>query len=592
MKKHASIGIVGGMVLAGALVGAAQGAPVEAKGDIESVTLYRGQALVTRAVVLNAPVGAVQLVVTDLPERVQAESLYASAEKGAQVRAVRYRAHQVGQVPRAEVQKLDDQIKAVESAMRKNAQTAKTLRQQQSYLTKLQNFVAPTAQVELTRGVLKTDQLTGLTEFIFEQVTKFSHEELALNEERSQLQEQLRGLQRKRSALSTSHVKEKREALVFLDKTEAGRSVVRLSYLVEGASWSPSYNLRAGKEMKDVQVEYNAIIRQMSGEDWNAAALTLSTASPNLVGEAPALAPFLVAVSTKPVKPSYGGYASGPALTEQRDRSSMVESNWQMNVISSGQQGVEVSGATKDAHLLRQALSEEDSALSVNYKLEGKVSLASRADQQIVRIADLKLPAEFCNVAVPLLTERVYRQAEVTNSADVSLLEGQCSCYLNGDFVGKSVLPIVATGQRFKVGFGSDAQLRVWREFISRDEKIQGGNKEVTFRYRLVLDNYKDKPVAVRAFDRMPYAGNEIRVTVGEMSDPLSKDKEYLRAFRPNGILRWDLEVPAKSAATTARILDYEYRLEFDRDRYVVPAEEAQMKASPRMLMEMQFKAQ
>ena len=46
---------------------------VEARGKIESVTLYRGQALVTRLVELDAPQGLVELVVTDalahVPER-------------------------------------------------------------------------------------------------------------------------------------------------------------------------------------------------------------------------------------------------------------------------------------------------------------------------------------------------------------------------------------------------------------------------------------------------------------------------------------------------------------------------------------------
>ena len=53
---------------------AAAGAPaaesVSQKGTIESVMLFRGQALVTRLVPVKAPVGAVQLTVTELPDAV------------------------------------------------------------------------------------------------------------------------------------------------------------------------------------------------------------------------------------------------------------------------------------------------------------------------------------------------------------------------------------------------------------------------------------------------------------------------------------------------------------------------------------------
>jgi hypothetical protein len=42
---------------------------IEAKGSIEAVTVYRGQALVTRVVEIDEPRGSVELVVTELPAR-------------------------------------------------------------------------------------------------------------------------------------------------------------------------------------------------------------------------------------------------------------------------------------------------------------------------------------------------------------------------------------------------------------------------------------------------------------------------------------------------------------------------------------------
>jgi len=592
------------------LAAVASAAPVETKGKIESVTLYRGEALVTRIVALDAAPGQVELVVTDLPERMEPESLYASAEKGAQVRAVRYRSRNIGVAPRAEVMKLDEQIETVTKAVRENELNVRRLKEQRDYLTKLQNFVAPTAQVELTRGVLDSDKLKALTLFMFDQMKSFAGEELAQSAKRDELSKQQRQLESQRATLTTSYAKLAREAVVFLEKTEPGAAQVRLSYVVSGSSWSPAYNLRASGEMKEIKAEYNSIIQQMSGEDWDAVALTLSTASPNIGAEPPVLAPFLVQLSPGEGGVALGwgsesgtsgatGYASShrrmreldQSRSAQTTRSALAASNWGINVESQKKQGAELYASEQVARALREAGAEEGSALSVNYKLTGPVSLASRADQQIVRIADLTLAAQFCNIAIPLLTERVYRQAEITNNSNIALLEGICSCYLNSEFVGKGMLPVVATGQHFKAGFGSDPQLRAWREFVSRQEATQGGNKEVTLQYRLVLDNYKDTPVTVRAFDRLPHGGNELRVTLSETKDKLSTDAEYLRAFRPSGILRWDVEVPAKSAATTARIVDYGYKLEFDKNMNVEPASEDDMQKGKAM-MEMQMESQ
>jgi len=144
-------------VLVTVVVVAAAGAAttVEAKGKVDTVTLYRGQALVTRVVPVTAPAGAVELTVTELPEAVQSDSLFASGGADLQVRAVRFRSRALGKAPKVEVQKLDDQIAAVEKKIRANSHAQQLVRQQNGYLDNLERFVAPTAKVEMAKGVLK-----------------------------------------------------------------------------------------------------------------------------------------------------------------------------------------------------------------------------------------------------------------------------------------------------------------------------------------------------------------------------------------------------------------------------------------------------
>ena len=94
--------------------------PKAIAGRVTAVTLYRGQALVTRAVPVEAPAGAVELLVGDLPQQTLAESLFAEGSEGLAVRAVRFRTRAVGQEPREEVRKLDEQIEAVEAKVARN----------------------------------------------------------------------------------------------------------------------------------------------------------------------------------------------------------------------------------------------------------------------------------------------------------------------------------------------------------------------------------------------------------------------------------------------------------------------------------------
>lgn len=558
--------------------------PKAVAGKVVSVTLYRGQALVTRAVPVEAPAGAIELLVGDLPQQVVAESLFAEGSEGLDVRAVRFRTRAVRQEPREEVRKLDEQIEAVEAKISRNKKMQELVAQRLKYLDKLEAFTAPTAKVELTKGVLNVETLTKLTQFSFQEREKAAEEGLKLDAEARDLAKQLSLLQRQRSKLTAGGSRTVGEALVFLDKKAAGNGEIRLSYLVEGCGWSPAYNLRTNEDRTKVDVEYNAIVRQMSGEDWDGVQLTLSTASPALSAEGPGLAPFRLALSkgvpqgkqrqTLDIKLFMGRQQAlaSAAHREQRKAQQLRvsrDANWKMNVAANELQNIELV-VERDAFraMLAEAPADPEGP-SVSYKLNGPVSLASRADQQMLRILETKLDTSFYYVATPILTSYVYREAKVQNTGTEVLLAGPVSVYLDGRFVGRGEVPTVAQGQSFVMGFGADPQLRARRERADRDERVQGGNREISVTYRIVLENYGQAPATVRVFDRVPLSerDTDIRVTLDEMKDDkLSTDKLYLRIEKPKGILRWEVEVPAKAAGETARILTYGYKIEFDRN--------------------------
>ena len=234
--------------------------------------------------------------------------------------------------------------------------------------------------------------------------------------------------------------------------------------------------------------------------------------------------------------------------------------------------------AGRDVLMAGMGLRTEDEALSVTYDLPGKISLPSRDDQQMVRIASLKLKGEFYYLAAPVLGPYVYQQADVTNASEVALLSGPVNCYMDGQFKGSGTIPIVAKGQQFTVGFGVESQFRAVRELADKTDRLQGGNRELTFTYRLLLDNYKDKVVKVRLMDRLPDPrGADIRVTLLETSDELSTEPVYLRTLRKSGILLWEIDVPAKASGPSARTVEYKYKLEFDRKMHLAEPSRAQL---------------
>ena len=571
------IGLIG-LATASAMAAAGE----EVAGRVTDVTLYRGQAMVTRTIPLAGPAGGVEIVVGKLPEQIVSDSLFAEGSEGTEVRAVRYRTRAVGEAPREEVRKLDETIEQVNDALAQSKSEAELLAKQAAYLDQLEGFVAPTAKVELSKGVLDAESLKSITEFSFEQRKKISEKQLELARTDRDLNKQLSLLQRKRAELTGGSSKTVREAVLFLEKRAGGEQSVRLTYLVSNCGWSPTYAFRAGDDLKKVDVECSALINQMTGEDWSGVTLTLSTASPALNAAGPGLAAFPVTLRQ----------AAEQAKLTQRDLTSQIQSirgrqsvaimknqnslnfsdnigsSWAANAAANEFQNLEILNGKEVLGMLRQESSQAVEGPSLSYQLPGSVSLASRSDQQMVRILQTAFESRFYHVATPVLTSFVYREAELKNLSKNDLLAGPITVYLNGRFVGRSEIPTVARGQTFVVGFGADPQLRARRELADRSEAIQGGNRELSFKYRLVMENYKTEVVPVRIFDRMPHSDRptDVRIALGELKDPLSEDEVYVRTERPKGILRWEIDIPASATGKDARILEYGFTVDFDRN--------------------------
>jgi hypothetical protein len=553
-------------------------------GRVSAVTLYRGQALVTRVVPVEGGAGPVELVVGNLPEQIVPDSLFAEGTAGLAVRAVRMRTRSVGEEPREEVRKIDQEIELIQDKIAQNKRVQQVTTQRGAYLDKLETFVAPTATAEMTKGVLNVATLKDLSLFSFEQRQTAAQELLKLETEAREMAKQLSVAQRRRGELTSGATRTVREALVFLDRAGVEKGEVKLSYLVKQAGWAPAYNFRAAKDGKEIAIEYNALIQQMSGEDWTGVALTLSTASPALTARAPGLAPFRVALGkgartydvadlTVDIKNFRGrqqaaisnfNYVRSVTADNEPEIGNVHE--WDLNAAVNDFQRLELTATGEALRVLRAEPAAETP--SVSHLLPNPVSLTSRSDQQMLRIEEMKLPSTFYHVATPILASYVYREAELSQTGAEALLGGPVTVYLDGRFVGHAALPTIARGQSFVMGFGTDPQLRARRELVDKTEAVQGGNRELAFKYRLVIENYKDTPVKVRLLDRIPVSEREgdVRVTLGEMKDKLSEDKVYLRIERPKGILRWEIDVPGKAFGDQARLLEYGYKMEFDRN--------------------------
>jgi hypothetical protein len=139
--------------------------------------------------------------------------------------------------------------------------------------------------------------------------------------------------------------------------------------------------------------------------------------------------------------------------------------------------------------------------------------------------------------------------------------------YQGADFVGRMTMPLVAVGKEFTAGFGVDPQVQVQRQMVDKTRAMQGGNQVLTFQYRILVSSYKQEPVKLQVWDRLPHAETETAgITLLKASPTISKDALYERESRPHNLLRWDLEVAPNTNGEHALPINYEFKLELDRN--------------------------
>ncbi|MBK1834043.1 mucoidy inhibitor MuiA family protein [Roseibacillus ishigakijimensis] len=553
------------------------------QNHITEVTLYQGTALVTRQVTLPAErAGAFEVIVKGLPTATDAESVFADEGRGLEIRSVTCRQRSSEETKRveSEVARLDERIKELERAISTARNEIALRRIRQEFLRDLGSFVAPAARQEMTHGVLQAGELEKVTQMHFREYETASQEIMELDNAIADDSDELTGLREERHRLAEGPT-EIYDAVIFVEKEAGAEAVFDLNYLVRDCGWSPVYNVAGVSGGEEVRLEFNALIHQVSGEDWRDAGLILSTASPTVSAQNPELTALHVEVQQSGVLPSGNDSAMAQAAHYQdvlraknaanrkvlagKTVKDFADANFAANELAASAQLVELSMRSGQFKQLNQT-QDGGEDLAIQYELDRAVTLVSRREAQMVRVLAVNCPASFYHVATPVLTSAVFREAELVNTGSHDLLGGKVHVYLDDKFIGRTEMPTIARGRSYTLGFGVDGQLRARRTLVDRTETVQGGNRLVEIEVEVVLDNFKEEPVTLSVRERTPHMEDtaSLRVSLSESSHPLSTDRDYLRFERPKGILRWDLAV-APGTGEQATAINYTYRLEYDK---------------------------
>ena len=540
------------------------------KTKIESVVLYQGRAAITRVATTTLTAGLWKLRFEDLPASIQPETLEAKSGSG-RILSVDFSERatpEAASTPDAAV--LDAEIRKINQEI---TTTTDTLAGAQSEL-KVVESVGVRAATDATKdgGTTKLDlaSLDGQLAWMATQRTRIGGLIRVATERAEMLQKDLVSAQNRRNALG-GRAKTTQSAEVLLAMTTEGEVPVRLSYLVTDARWEPVYSIRASTDRNAVGIEFDALVIQKSGEDWKGVRLSLSTARPSRAASPPSVTPWVVDVRAPYVQVSESAVAylmdvsATPATENATETLEMKDAS---------------AGFLRKRKSVAEKLSEDavvgGSGPSVTYTIA--LPFDAPSDDQVrrrARIASFDAPTKFVFQTQPIASEGVFLRGTLSNASPFQLLPGRASVFVGADYVGATPFVGAAPKQEFAVFFGADPAVTARRELIKKEDRqsgLFGGGLDTVSDYRVTISNGTGRSIDMELFDRRPISrSDKIEVNLSASNLLLSRDVDYIATQFPQGILRWDLSIPATPSGSEGTVVSWTVVVSRSKDIEITP---------------------
>lgn len=524
--------------------------PIAMRADlaIRSVTLYRGRAAVTREAAIDLDAGLFELRVGPLPASADLESVQARLDGGAGLLDLKTETV-VKPAPTSESPRVREALAAVENARLAQAdlerKRANNLAAQKT-IDSIAAKAAGDASQALGAG-LDPEKLRAQLQFIESERDRLTADAALLEGSIRRAAGAVAAAQAALDAAGGAPPVE-RFALVTLAVPTAGKVPVAVTYLVRDADWAPNYTVRGDPDAGTLSLEFDAVVRQATGEDWNEVELVLSTAVPTRAANPGRVEPiYLELLEPAPAGAyGFGGGGSGGELGLAYNRAEpMAATAAPMADAAPMEKSERARAAMADAYA-------GGTGPAAEYRIPRAFTAASDARAEAkTRVATIAARPEYTLVAKPVVDGSVYLRADFRNESSYLLLPGAARMYLGADSIGRASIAETPVGGMLELWFGKEPRVTVKRELVAKKAGESGvftKSGEVAREYRIELANTLARAVEVEVWDRVPVSRNsDLKFDLKDVSPALSTDPQYLKDARPQGLLKWRVALPARA---------------------------------------------
>ena len=503
---------------------------------IDSVTVYRDRAQVTRVAKVDLVAGSNMVRFENLPEHTERASLQASGSGGAILTDVQFKVENFKVIP--------DEVRQTLFARRDDLLEQKKvldderelLDNSKQFLDKITSKVTSVEQsdAELELNPEKWGQMLNLYST---RATEYDQKLREVETVRKALQKEIEKVEADIREAGFTEKRLKYVAELVVVAGQPGSVIIELSYIVHGPTWMPTYDVRVDTTKRQMEISYYGNIRQSSGEDWSNVELALSTANPGLGGQHPELQPWRIEEGQTKGREPITAFTAGSA-----DRSNMFN-----RMLPHSESGGQELDKTTSEKMRVQTADVQDGLGAVVFVVKGESSIAADNVSHRVAISQEKFDVALRYSAVPKLAPYAYLKAKGVNGLTYPLLSGRSNVFLDGNFITASSLDLIAPQEEFWVFLGADEGVKVEHKLVKRYRSSEGlfGNRiRYAFEYEIKLHNTHSVTEDVVVWDQLPISGSEKievklvepKITNNSMSVKVDENKyiEWHFMLKPN----------------------------------------------------------
>ncbi|EAY29224.1 mucoidy inhibitor MuiA family protein [Microscilla marina] len=565
---------------------------------VVTVTVFQDRAEVTREANVTLKQGEHILVFDQLPDSIEEKSVQVSG-KGTQAMLT-----QVKFLTEYYEHSLDEDVQALEDKKQGLIAQGRRLQNEQQRLQGQQRFLQGMVDrvTKPTKGQRKSTPQDWLKmlEYYGQKQANVDEALLKVKQQVRQNTQALDKLEKETIHFFTQPQKARKKVEVQVSVAEEGTLQLLLSYVVQGASWEPYYDLRVSTKAETLELMYKAVIRQNTAEPWYDAALRLSTARPHIGGRQPELKAWRIQqhnpVTAQQVrdrlKATIKGVSGGAVKAMKKAKRPAVTSMPKpAKDVDEKERGIMIAGAVYDESNIDQFLERDEKrkmeeaqkivdnkptpppnidrggakvetgGTAVFFEIEGTHTVKNDDTEHQVTILQDTFSAHLQYSAVPKLSAHTYLRARTTNHTEYPLLAGSTNVFLDNNFVANASIDTIAPSEEFWTFLGTDEGVKVARKFLKKYEKQAGSlfskkHRNLVYEYVMEVKNFKPRAIELIIKDQLPASQNE-EVKVELLKPMYTEDTDELKVDKLKAI-EWaytlesgkSLQIPFEFAIT------------------------------------------